>query len=93
MKAYIKIAVAAFLMGSTISCSNDLDEKVYSLVTEGTYNFTTEDFHPTVASVYSYFRFIGHDNYWGIRLTHQVGMMVVLIVCCIITNGHLSRIM
>ena len=65
MKAYIKIAVAAFLMGSTISCSNDLDEKVYSLVTEGTYNFTTEDFHPTVASVYSYFRFIGHDNYWG----------------------------
>ncbi len=66
MKTYLKTTVVALCVGSLISsCSNNLDEKVYSLVTEDTYNYTTEDFHPTVASTYSYFRFIGHDNYWA----------------------------
>ena len=66
MKTYLKTAVAVLCVGGLISsCSNNLDEKVYSLVTEETYNYSTEDFHPTVASVYSYLRFIGHDNYWA----------------------------
>lgn len=66
MKTYLKTTVVALCVGSLISsCSNNLDEKVYSLVTEDTYNYTTEDFHPTVASTYSYFRFIGHGNYWA----------------------------
>lgn len=66
MKTYLKIAALVLCTGAFISsCSNNLDEKVYSSVTEDTYNYTTEDFHPTVASVYSYFRFIGHDNYWA----------------------------
>lgn len=66
MKTYLKTAVAVLCVGGLISsCSNNLDEKVYSLVTEETYNYSTVDFHPTVASVYSYLRFIGHDNYWA----------------------------
>lgn len=66
MKTYIKIAALVLCTGSFFSsCSNNLDEKVYSLVTEETYDYSPEDFSPTVASVYSYFRFIGHDNYWA----------------------------
>lgn len=66
MKTYLKTAVAVLCVGGLISsCSNNLDEKVYSLVTEETYNYSAVDFHPTVASVYSYLRFIGHDNYWA----------------------------
>ena len=66
MKTYLKIAALVLCTGGFISsCSNNLDEKVYSSVTEETYNYSSEDFHPTVASVYSYFRFIGHDNYWA----------------------------
>lgn len=65
MRIY-KIMLAALCMaGFLSSCSNNLDENVFSLVTEDTYNYTANDFHPTVASVYSYFRFIGHDNYWA----------------------------
>lgn len=66
MKASYKMVIAALCMGGFMSsCSNNLDEKVFSLVTEDTYNYTAADFHPTVASIYSNFRFIGHDNYWG----------------------------
>lgn len=57
--------VALCMSGAITGCSNNLDEKVYSLVTETTYNYTSNDFHPTVASVYSYLRFIAHDNYWA----------------------------
>ena len=66
MKNILKTVALLLFTGSLLNgCSNDLDEKVYSKVTEDTYNYTTEDFHPTVASVYSYLRFIGHDNYWA----------------------------
>lgn len=65
MKSYIKIAVFALLGSFVGSCSNNLDEKTYSLISEDTYNYSTDDFHPTVASVYSYFRFIAHDHYWA----------------------------
>lgn len=66
MKTYLKIAALVLCTGGFFSsCSNNLDEKVYSLVTEETYDYSPEDFSPTVASVYSYFRFIGHDNYWA----------------------------
>lgn len=65
IKTYLKLAVALCCMGSAFSCSNNLDEKVFSSVTEQTYNYTTEDFIPTIASVYSYFRFIRHDKYWA----------------------------
>lgn len=66
MNKHLTIGFLALCMsGAITSCSNNLDEKVYSLVTETTYNYTTNDFHPTVASVYSYLRFIAHDSYWA----------------------------
>jgi len=65
MKTYIKLAFVLFCMGSAVSCSNNLDEKVFSLVTEQSYNYQPKDFAPTVASVYSYFRFIGHQDFWA----------------------------
>lgn len=66
MKTFIKLAAVTLCFGLTISsCSNNLDEKVFSSVTEDTYNYTSNDFYPTLMSVYSYFRFIGHDNYWA----------------------------
>ena len=65
MKIYIKLATIMFCIGSAMSCSNDLEENVYSLVTEQNYNYTTDDFGPRVASVYSYCRFVGHQNFWA----------------------------
>lgn len=65
MKTYIKIFAALYCMGSAISCSNNLDEKVFSSVTEQSYNYTAKDFGPTVASVYSYLKFTKHDEYWA----------------------------
>lgn len=66
MKTYIKIIFALFFTISAISCSNELDETVFSSITEQSYNYTSTDFAPTVASPYSYFRtFIEHQNYWA----------------------------
>lgn len=65
MKTYIKLLSILCFVGIAVSCSNDLDENVYSLVTEQSYNYTSNDFAPTVASVYSYFRFVGHQDFWA----------------------------
>lgn len=56
MKTHIKYLLGICCSVSLLSCSNDLDEKVYSKITEQTYNYTVEDFNPSVASVYSYLR-------------------------------------
>lgn len=60
-------AIAAGLLGlSVIGCDSNLDEKVFSSVTEDTYNYTTDDFHAFISSVYSATRsMIRHDNYWA----------------------------
>lgn len=76
MKTYIKLAVAAVCLGSAVSCSNNLDEKVFSLVTEQSYGYSSKDFAPTVASVYSYFRFIGHGDYWATQEISTDGIVM-----------------
>lgn len=76
MKTYIKLAVAAVCLGSAVSCSNNLDEKVFSLVTEQSYGYSPKDFAPTVASVYSYFRFIGHGDYWATQEISTDGIVM-----------------
>jgi len=66
MKSYIKLIMVLCLTGSIVSCSNDLEENVYSSITQQSYNYTTSDFNPTVASVYSYLRsFISHGGFWA----------------------------
>lgn len=58
---YITAIAILFFSG----CSNDLDEKVYSSVTEQNYDYTTEDFGPSVASTYRYLRsLLSHTGYY-----------------------------
>lgn len=57
MNIYIKLFLCIGSLGLlSSSCSNDMDEVVYSSITEQTYNYTEDDFYPAVASVYSYLR-------------------------------------
>lgn len=71
MKTYIKRFIIVLCVTSGISgCSNDLTEKVYSDITQQSYNYTTEDFHPTVANSYRYLRsFLDH---WGYFTSQEV---------------------
>lgn len=77
MKTYIKQSIIAlFVIGGTTGCSNDLTEKVYSDVTQQTYKYTTEDFHPTVANTYRYLRsFLDH---WGYFTTQEVAGDIIV---------------
>ena len=70
MNIYIKLLLGACCSASLLSCSNDLDEKVYSKITEQTYNYTTNDFKPSVASVYSYLR--NYADHWGYFCAQEV---------------------
>jgi hypothetical protein len=56
MKTYLKYIITIILAGVISSCDNNLDEKVYSSVTQQSYNYTTEDFHPAIANIYAYLR-------------------------------------
>lgn len=67
---YIKTFVGALCSLSLLSCSNDLDEKVYSSITEQSYNYSTKDFAPAVASVYSYLR--NFADHWGYFTAQEV---------------------
>lgn len=65
MKTYIKLFLGVCSSVSLLACSNNLDETVYSQITEQTYNYSTKDFDPSVASVYSYLRsFPSHGGYF-----------------------------
>lgn len=65
MNTYTKFFLALCCSGTIVSCSNDLDEKVYSKITEQTYNYTVDDFSPSIASVYSQLRsFPSHGGYF-----------------------------
>ncbi|MCD8176020.1 MAG: RagB/SusD family nutrient uptake outer membrane protein [Tannerellaceae bacterium] len=59
---YISAIISACML---LSCSNDLSEKVFSYVTDQSYEYTEDDFNPIVASVYRPVRdFIGHQNWY-----------------------------
>ena len=74
MNTYTKFFLALCCSGTIVSCSNDLDEKVYSKITEQTYNYTVDDFSPSIASVYS-------------PLTLPAGMMAESIDVCTTKHG------
>lgn len=63
MNTYKKLFLGICCSVSLLSCSNDLNETVYSKITEQTYDYTVEDFAPSVASVYSYLR--SFTDHWG----------------------------
>lgn len=65
MKTYIKYIIAVISVSSVLSCSNDLDEKVYSSVTQQSYNYTADDFHPAISNIYAYLRnFPSHGGFF-----------------------------
>jgi hypothetical protein len=59
----IKTVVALFITGGAFSCSNDLDEKVFSSVTQQSYSYTEKDFNPVVSSAYPPLK--GFCDQWG----------------------------
>lgn len=66
MKTYHKIAgiVLSILLMGAMGC-NDLDEKVYSSITQQSYNYTEADFDAVIACVYPPMRgFFSHTGYW-----------------------------
>ncbi|MDR2120858.1 MAG: RagB/SusD family nutrient uptake outer membrane protein [Tannerella sp.] len=68
MNTYSKLAIAVLLTAGTWSCSDDLTEKVYSSVTEQSYNYTTKDFYPIVLSVYPDMRNVcNHFGYFCVQ--------------------------
>lgn len=77
MKTSIKsIFIAAILCGM-FGCSNNLDEKVYSSVTQQSYTYTTDDFDPVVANIYRYIRTF--TDHWGFFTAQEVtGDCIVL---------------
>lgn len=65
MNTCIKSLFGCLLICFVFSCNNDLEETVYSSITEQSYNYTKEDFAPSVASVYSYLRdFPSHGGFF-----------------------------
>lgn len=52
------------------SCDNNLDERVYSSITQQSYKYSEKDFQPVVASIYRYLRdFISHTGFWAAQET------------------------
>ena len=70
MKTLIRYIVAVIVFSGVISCSNDLEEKVYSSVTQQSYKYTTADFHPAVANIYRYLR--NFPDHWGFFTAQEV---------------------
>lgn len=71
MNTYIKCFLGACCSATLLfSCSNDMDEVVYSSITEQSYNYSQADFAPSVASVYSYMR--NFTSHWGYFTTQEV---------------------
>lgn len=70
MKSYIKLFAGAIIICQFFSCSNDLTENVFSSVTEQSYEYTSKDFYPVVASVYPPLR--GYLNITNFFVTQEV---------------------
>lgn len=64
----------------TINCTN-LDEKVFSSVTEETYNYTLADFGPNIAGAYAALNYGYVGTYWQTQ---------ELTGCCISTPANAS---
>lgn len=102
MKTYIKLFITLFCAYTTISCSDNLDENVYSSVTEQSYKYTSADFDPAVSSVYSYLRsLISHGGYWQAQEVTADGIVMppnasgwddgAFTAGCIIIHGTLNK--
>ena len=61
----VGIVTSISLAGIMSCCSNDLTEKVYSSITQDSYEYTVKDFKSVVSSVYSPLRGVfSHTGVW-----------------------------
>ena len=61
----VGIVTSISLAGIMSCCSNDLTEKVYSSITQDSYEYTVKDFKSVVSSVYSPLRGVfSHTGFW-----------------------------
>ena len=58
------------MLSGMFNCSNDLNEVVYSKVTQQSYKYTTDDFAPVIANIYSYLRHF--PNHWGYFTAQEI---------------------
>jgi hypothetical protein len=71
MKTYSKLIIIIVLLTTGLcSCSNDLTEKVYSSVTEQSYDYSAKDFYPVVTGVYPPLRSV--CDHWGYFCAQEV---------------------
>lgn len=78
MKTYSKIILIVVAVTGIFGCSNNLDEKVYSSVTQQSYNYTTDDFHPAVANIYRYLR--NFTDHWRFFTAQEVTGNTIAII-------------
>lgn len=79
MKTSIKYIVSLILAVNVIPGCNDLDEKVFSSVTEQTYNYSVNDFAPNIAGAYAPLHYDYVTGYWQTQ---------ELSGCCIVTPAN-----
>ncbi len=78
---FLKYIPVLFLLTGMASCDMNLDEKVFSDVTEQTYNYSTADFGPNIAGAYIALRYNYVYTYWQSQ---------ELSGCCIVTPANSS---
>lgn len=77
-----KIGALALLLGSIFaSCSNNLDETVYSEILDETYNYQPEDFASNIAGAYNPLRSDAQMYYWWVE---------ELAGCCVVTPQNVT---
>lgn len=77
MKTFFRSTIILILLYSMFSCSNNLDEVVYSSVTQQSYNYTEADFHPVISNVYRYLRHF--PDHWGYFSAQEVSADCIVI--------------
>lgn len=96
--------ISLFLLTIGIASCTNLDEKVFSSVTEETYNYTVNDFGPNIAGAYAALNYGYVGTYWqtqeltgcciSIPCKQAVGMTEVFINVCIHNwNSELGQIL
>jgi hypothetical protein len=66
MKKYFNLLITSLIFTVLLSCDDELDENVFSSITQQSYNYTTKDFYQVIASIYPPLRNVvsGVDSYF-----------------------------
>ena len=81
MKKFNSIILHLLLIGVCTSCSNNLDEKVYSDILDETYQYQEDDFAANIAGAYNPLRSDRQMYYWWVE---------ELAGCCVVTPQNVT---